>query len=219
MLLRERYTYYGAQAMSDAETLAIIIGTGCSTSSAYGVALTLMHAFGGLRGIAKREAKELEVIPGIGAVKALQIHAALQLSKRLLYTDNLATEAIRHPEQAASILSPRLRGLAQEELHGLYLDRAHRVIATRTLSQGTESSTLMDPKLVFRPALALRASAVILAHNHPSGECAPSARDRKTTERLEAAGDLIGTTLLDHLVIGRVSSYSIQQNCEFPHAP
>lgn len=218
MLLRERYAYYGPQAMSDAETLAIIIGTGCSSTSAYGSALTLMHEFGGISGIAKREAKELEAVPGIGSVKALQIHAALQLSKRLLYADKLTPEAILNPAQAASRLSPRLRGLAREELHGLYLDRAHRVIATRKLSQGTESSTLMDPKLVFRPALVLRASAVILAHNHPSGECAPSELDLKTTEHLEAAGVLLGTMLLDHLIIGRVASYSIKQNCEFPHA-
>jgi DNA repair protein RadC len=204
--------------MSDAETLALVISVGCGAQSAYGTALNLLRTFGSLSTLALAEPSELEQITGIGRVKATQIHAAIQLGRRSISSSCTRSTPIVHPRQAAQILAPQLQRLAYEELHALYLDHAHNPLAQRQLSRGTQTKTLIDTKLVFRPALALGAAAVIIAHNHPSGDPDPSTCDRETTEKLVDAGKLLGFMLLDHLVIGEESSYSIRLSCEFPHA-
>ena len=200
MRARERYAVEGAEPFGDAELVALVLGTGAAGRSATGIARELLERFDGLEGLAGTEVVELATVPGIGLARAVRLHAGLSVGRRSLRAR--PRSRIGGPADAAGLFLDRLRGRPTEELHALYLDRRHGVLGLRRLSVGSPSATVVDPRQVYRPGVALGASAVILAHNHPSGDPEPSAQDREVTRRVVQAGRVLGVPLLDHLVIG-----------------
>ncbi len=200
MPVRERYLSTGPGRAGDAELVALVLGTGLPGKSALGLATDVLHRFGDLRGVATASVHELCDVKGLGPARAVRLHAALHAGRRSLVQGELGA-SVRSPADAFSILSPTLQGLLDEELHALFLDRRRRLLAHRTLTRGSDAFTVVDPRQVFRVAVRCNASAVILAHNHPSGDPTPSLQDHEVTRRVVRAGRTLGIPVLDHLVV------------------
>lgn len=204
---REKLLQRGVGALTDGELLAILLGTGSRTQSALDLARQLLSELGQLKGLAKADIAELRQVPGIGPAKAIQIVAAFELGRR-------KRTAIHNPRQfsssetVAAYLAPRLEDLQQEVFYGLFLSQNHEIIAEQSLFRGGVSSTVVDPKLVFHTALKHLASAVIVAHNHPSGNLRPSRADMDLTHRMVRAGRLLNIRVLDHIIISGRGHYS-----------
>jgi DNA repair protein RadC len=197
---RERYLLHGPQQLGDEELLALALGTGCAGLPARQVAAALLRRAGGVAGLLAMGPGAMRTVPGLGPARGVRLHASLELGRRALHFEEEG-QAVKEAVDALAWFRPRLAGLAREELHALMLDRRHRVLAYLELSRGNEAHTIVDPRQVFREALLHRASAVIVAHNHPSGDPAPSGADVDVSLRLEQAGRLLGVELLDHLVV------------------
>jgi DNA repair protein RadC len=191
----------GAGRFGDAELLALLLETGVAGRSALGVATDLLERFGTVRALARHQVTELAAVKGVGVARAVRVLAALELGRRALGAPPAAV-VVDTPEAAFRVLGPRLQGLAEEELHALYLDRRRRPVAHRRLTVGSDAFTVVEPRQVLRVAVGLGAHAVLLAHNHPSGDPTPSAQDREVTARVARAGAVLGVPLLDHLVVG-----------------
>jgi len=201
---RERYECEGPRRFGDVELLALVLGTGTASVSALEIGAGLLNDFGSLAELARAEPTELARQHGVGIARAVRLHAALELGQRTRRQAPLGP-SIRAADDAWYALAPALMHLDHEELHGLYLDRRNRPVARRVLTSGSDGFTVVDPRQVFRPAIQLGASGVILAHNHPSGDPTPSPQDVEVTRRVRRAGDVLGIRLVDHLVIGRDS--------------
>lgn len=212
---RESWLKSGSSAVADAELVALILGTGVTGRSALDVAEGLLGRFGGLWGLTRAETAELELEEGVGPIRAMRLHAALEAGRRSLLPKEVAP-VIRTPRDAWRQFAAFMPARRDEELHALYLDRRRRLIARRELTRGSDGFTVVDPRQVFRVAVGLGAHAVILAHNHPSGDPTPSEQDREITRRVAAAGKLLGIALLDHLVIGTEGWASLAQEGLLP---
>jgi DNA repair protein RadC len=197
------------------ELLALVIGTGVAGRSSRAIAAELIDSFGSLDGVANAEVAGLQRVPGVGLARAVRVGAALQLGRRLGMVSPTGTR-VTTAEQAVAVLGPGLRGLVDEELHALYLDRRARVLAVRTLSRGTDSYTIVDPRQVFRAAVGVGAHSVILAHNHPSGDPEPSVQDVEVTRLVADAGQVLGIAVLDHLVIAGPRFCSLAEQGALP---
>ncbi|MFK7929256.1 MAG: DNA repair protein RadC [Myxococcota bacterium] len=198
---RERYAQNGPAQLGEVELVALVLGTGSGGRSALGIAADLLHRFGGLRGLASAEPGRIaNEVQGMGPARAVRLHAGLQAGRRSVGARDHG-QTIRTPEAAFELLSPALLPLDVEELHALYLDRRLRLVAYRVLTRGSDGLTIVDPRQVFRPAVQLGASHVVMAHNHPSGDPTPSVMDREVTRRVHRAGQVLGVALVDHLVI------------------
>ncbi|MBW1878136.1 MAG: DNA repair protein RadC [Deltaproteobacteria bacterium] len=213
---REHYRHEGPARFGDAELLALVVGTGTADRSALEIGAALLSHFGGLPALAGAQVADLQRQPGLGLARAVRVHAALELGRRSLHAPGDPSHPIRSPADAHAHLGPALRGRPDEELHALYLDRRHRPRAHRMLTRGSDGFTVVDPRQVFRPAVSLGAFAVVLAHNHPSGDPTPSAQDREVTRRVAAAGRILGIALLDHLVVGDGDYVSLAEQGELP---
>lgn len=199
---REKLLHRGAAVLSDAELLAIFLGSGLRGADAVGTARRLLSDHGPLRGLIDRTPDELMRLPGIGQARASALLAALELGKRYLAADLERGEALNDPQAAGRYFALRLRGLRHEVFAALFLDTRHRAIAFEELFRGTIDGAEVHPREVAQRALTLHASAVIVGHNHPSGNGEPSAADRAVTLRLKQALSLLDIRLLDHFVIG-----------------
>lgn len=199
---RERLVKHGASVCSAAELLAIQLRTGSQERSALGLGELLLKEFDGLKGVANATIEQLSALKGVGEVKAVQIAAAVELGKRLAVLSDEERPAIRCPQDVANLLMPELRDAKKETLKSLLLDTKNRVQKVMTVSVGILDSSLVHPREVFKDAIVASAAALIVAHNHPSGDPTPSAEDKRITQRLAEAGQLIGIELLDHIVIG-----------------
>jgi DNA repair protein RadC len=201
---RERLKSLGAQALSSSELLAILIGTGTSGRSALAVAHdALARTDGSLRRLSAQPVAALTAVPGLGSVRAVVIHAALELGRRLASESRDEGAPLRSPRDVWAAFAPRLEDLPVEEFHVAVLDAQHRLERDITITRGILNSSLVHPREVFREAIAERAAAIILIHNHPSGDPTPSADDRAITAQLVAAGRLLDIPVADHLIIGR----------------
>ena len=194
----------GPDVLTDAELLSLIVGA--SSRGSGGVLQTcrqlLMH-FGGLEGLGRCGPGELMQIPGIGRARACAIVAISVLARRLEQGSPVArSEPIGCAEDVVRRLKPRLSCLPQEVFLVLALDAKHRVQAARQVAQGSVTSVEVHPREVFGPLVREAAAAVIVAHNHPSGDPEPSSHDTILTQRLKRAGDIMGIPLLDHIIIG-----------------
>ncbi len=199
---RERLMRYGAQALSTAELLAIVLRTGTKERSAIGLAECLLSEHGGLRGVANASVGELTKTKGLGEVKGIQIAACVELGKRLAAHNSDQRPVIRCPEDAALLLMPHLRHETKEHFRSLLLDTKNRVLKEVTVSVGSLDASVVHPREVFKDAITASAAAILVAHNHPSGDPTPSPEDRQVTARLVEAGKIIGIEVLDHLVLG-----------------
>lgn len=198
---RERYEAEGPAGFGDVELLALVLGTGTAGRSAIQIAASLLHHFGGLAGVSARQPHELRGVAGIGLERAVRLHASLEAGRRAVQRE-LTGDPVTCAVEAWRVLEPGLRGRVEEELHALYLDRRHRPVARRRLTRGSDGFTVVDPRHIYRVGVGVGACAVILAHNHPSGDPAPSRQDLRITDRVARAGRILGIPLLDHLVIG-----------------
>jgi len=197
---RERLRERGTESLDDVELLALLLRTGARGRPAETLARELLGATG-LHGLARAVPAELERQPGVGPAKAATLLAALELGRRLAQRRLQTGDAIRGPEDVFSHFHARLRDAPHEQLHLLLLDGRHRLLREAMASRGTLTASLVHPREVFRPALREGAAALVVVHNHPSGDPAPSAEDREVTRRLVQAGALLGVPLLDHVVV------------------
>jgi len=201
---RERLIHLGAQALGTAELLAILIGSGSARRSALQLGHEVLAIAGGsLRRLGARPVAALTAVAGVGTARAVVIHAALELGRRLAEESREEGAPVRSPRDVAALYAPRLEDLPVEEFHVAVLDSQHRLERDVTVTRGILNSSLVHPREVFREAIAERAAAVILVHNHPSGDPSPSMDDRAVTEQLVAAGRLLDIPVHDHVIIGR----------------
>lgn len=208
---RERLLYYGASALSNAELLAILLRVGSRGENAVALGTRLLTEFGGLAGLAKASFSDLGRIRGISTAKTAQLKAALELGRRLLLTSPDARPQITSPADAASLLMLEMGGLEQENLRALLLDTKNRVLASPTVYVGNVNSSIIRVSEVFREAVRQNATALIIAHNHPSGDPTPSPEDIQVTRSIVEAGELLGIEVLDHLVIGHQRFISLKE--------
>jgi DNA repair protein RadC len=188
--------------MSDAELLAILIRTGNRAQTALDLASGVLQGGRGLAGLARRNARELMRVEGIGEAKALGILAAFELGRRLQADSGGRRTPLRTPEDAARLVIPRLRDLTHEVFAVLVLDTQNVVLATVELSHGTLNASLVHPREVFKAAIDHVGAAVLVVHNHPSGNPEPSGEDIAITHQLAEAGKILGIPLHDHLIVG-----------------
>jgi len=209
---RERLLREGAEHVSEVELLAVILGTGSSDETVLQLAARILTYMGGLREIAAASEQELMRIPGIGKAKAAQLKGAFELGRRLYqeehthrYSTGKGTERrvfIDSPQAASDYVMPKLRFLDREQLMVLLLDTRNKLINEFTVSVGTLNSSLAHPRECFKEAVRRSASAVVFAHNHPSGDPSPSAEDIALTRQLAEAGKVMDINVLDHIIIG-----------------
>jgi DNA repair protein RadC len=199
---RERLWALGPGALTTAELLAILIGTGGGGATALEVARRLLDVGeGSLRRLARRPSAELLRATGIGPTKAGRLVAAFELGARLSREERPPVVRIREPEDVVRLFCDRLRDLQVEEFHLLALDSQSQVLREVLVTRGLLNSSLVHPREVFRAAIAEAAAGIIVVHNHPSGDPSPSAEDRAVTQQLAAAGRLLDLPLYDHLII------------------
>lgn len=201
---RERLKALGASALSVPELLALLVGSGGAGRSAIRIGEEILAAAGGsLQRIAGQPVAALTSTRGVGTARAVAIHAALELGRRMSMEARDDGAPMRSPRDVHAAFAVRLRDLPVEEFHVAVLDAQHRLERDVTVTRGILNSSLVHPREVFREAIAERAAAIILVHNHPSGDPTPSADDRLVTEQLVAAGRLLDIPVHDHVIIGR----------------
>jgi len=194
----------GADALSDAELLAIFLRTGTPGRSALVVGAEMIKAAGGsLSRLASLTVKEIrKLAKGVGLAKACELAAAFEVGKRLARQTALS-EPLGTPEKIYDFMGPLLQSLPRESLRVVLLDTRHRLIHAEEVSLGTLNESLAHPREILRPAVSHGAYAFVLVHNHPSGDPTPSEADRSLTRRIREAGELMQIHLLDHVIIGR----------------
>ena len=201
---RERLKHLGATALSSAELLALVVGSGAGGRSAIAVGHDMLASSeGSLRRLAGRPVAALTALTGVGMARAVAVHAALELGRRMACEARDEGAPVRSPRDVHALFAPRLEDLPVEEFHVAVLDSQHRLERDVTVTRGILNSSLVHPREVFREAIAERAAAIILVHNHPSGDPTPSADDRVVTEQLVAAGRLLDIPVHDHVIVGR----------------
>ncbi|AJY76058.1 RadC family protein [Paenibacillus beijingensis] len=199
---RERMMRHGAEALSHAELLAILLRTGTQRESAVHLAGRVLKECGSIRNLVDMGIQELTTIRGIGPAKALQIRAGIELGRRLARSRPIDIVTVRSPHDAADYIMEELRYLKKEHFVCLFLNTKNHIIGRETLSVGTLNASLVHPREVFRSAVKHSCASIICAHNHPSGDPTPSPEDVTLTRRLAEAGELMGIDVLDHIVIG-----------------
>ena len=201
---RERMRALGPVSLSTTELVAAVLGTGGSGVSALSVARSVLALCDGSLGrLAAIPMAIIQRVHGVGIARASAVQAALELGRRLAMETRDIGIPMHGPEDVAAAYGPRLQDLPVEEFHVAILDAQHRFERDILITRGLLNSSLVHPREVFREAIAERAAAVVLVHNHPSGDPTPSADDRKVTEQLVAAGRLLDIPVHDHIIVGR----------------
>ena len=213
---REKLERLGASALGDNELLALVLGSGSRVRDVLETANILLEQRGGLPGLTRSTAADLRAIAGVGAARAAQVLAAVELGRRTLVRTHADRPRLNTPRQLASYLLPQHGSRPVEQFGIVLLDTKHRLIQVRLVSSGSLDSTVAHPREVFRDAIAGRAAAIVLFHNHPSGDPRPSADDLTLTARLVEAGQVIGIDVLDHLILADQRYYSFAEAGELP---
>ena len=207
---REKLERLGAAALGDNELLAIVLGHGRAQASALDLANALLGP-GGLRALVRARYEELIKVKGIGAARAAQVLAAIELGRRTLARGHEERPRLATPRAVAEFLLPQFGNRPVEHFGVLLLDTKHRVLRASVLSVGTLDASIVHPREVFREAAAVGASVIVLFHNHPSGDPEPSLDDVQLTERMVAAGVLMGIHVIDHVILADVRYYSFRE--------
>lgn len=208
---RERLARVGEGALSTPELLAIILRTGVGGENALAMATRLLSRYEGLPGLAKASLSELQSERGLGEAKTAQLKAALELGRRMLLAAPRDRFAVRSPSDVAQLLMAEMAHLEQEHLRVLYLDTRNRLLGSETVYVGSLNASHIRVGEVFREAVKRNCAAIIVAHNHPSGDPTPSPEDVEVTRQLVAAGKLLDIELLDHMVIGQQRFVSLRE--------
>ena len=198
---REKLVARGASALNDSELIAILLRTGLPGANAVEVARELLKRYGSLGGLSRCTVKEIAAVRGIGLAKAVQLVAAFGLGQRLA-RESISREKIDSPELVCNLVGPELRMLHKESLRIILLDTKYHLLRIEEISLGSINESIAHPRDVFRPAIIFSAYAVIVVHNHPSGDPSPSQADHSLTRRLSEAAELLQIRLLDHIIIG-----------------
>lgn len=210
---REKLYSKGTSSLSDAELLAILIGSGTRNRSAVDLGRELLSLVGNnLNSLAKLSISDLRKIRGIGYARAVTIAAALELGRRRKLAEIPETPQIKCSRDVFDLLSPSLSDLPHEEFWILFLNRSNKVINRMKLSQGGISGTVTDVRMVMKRAIENLASGIIVCHNHPSGNLNPSESDTRITQKIKEAGNLMDIQLLDHLIVSDKDYYSFADN-------
>lgn len=207
---RERLIKHGAQSLSDAQLLAIVLRTGSNGKTVLETAVELINKFGGLKGIEEASIKELKSFKGLGTAKIAQIKASFELGRRAL-SQKGQEQAFNSARIVYDYFFPKLNGLKKEVFITLLLDTKLKLIKEVKVSEGTLNQSLIHPREVFKEAVKESAYAVILIHNHPSGDPAPSEQDIEITKKLKKASEILEISLLDHVIIGNGSYFSMKE--------
>jgi DNA repair protein RadC len=202
---RERLVAKGADALSHAELVAILLRTGLKGANAVDVAGELVRKYGSLQALAGASLDELQTVKGIGRDKAVTLAAAFTLARKMAEELRRNAPVLDTPEAVAALMREDARLRAVETFQILLLNTRRRLIGVVKISDGTLDTILVHPRDVFRPAIAANAAAVVLLHNHPSGETTPSEADIKVTRDLIRAGQLLKIEVLDHVILGRAT--------------
>lgn len=206
---REKLLLKSKSALSDAELIGILIGSGTASMSAVDVAKSILnHTGNDLNNLAKLSVKELMKFKGIGEAKAISIVSAMELGRRRKETQSLKKPKITCSEDAYQAISADLMDVKHEEFWTLLLSRSNTVIKKQLISSGGVAGTVADPKIIFKSALEELACSIILVHNHPSGNLKPSQADINLTKKMKEAGNLLEIPVLDHIIFTDNSYFS-----------
>lgn len=209
---RERLLRAGPAGLADHELVAVLLGTGVPRRDALAVAARVLAASGGLAGLVRAVPARLMREPGVGPTRAARLLAAVELGRRSLAPAAAERPRLSTPAAVAAHLAPA-HGAHREERFGVVLlDTKHRLIRTLVVSQGTLDASLVHPREVFRAAAEHSAAALVLFHNHPSGDPAPSVDDLQLTRRLVEAGEIMGIAVVDHVVLGEGCWHSLRES-------
>jgi DNA repair protein RadC len=210
---RERLWNKGPSSLSDAELIAILIGSGTKNASAVDIARELLAMAGNnLTDLGKLSIGDIKKLKGIGGARAVTIVAALELGRRRTLAEASDNPQIKSSADVFNIFHPLMEDLPHEEFWILYLNRANRVVNRMKISQGGVSGTVTDVRIVLKKAIETLASGLVICHNHPSGNNSPSDSDIKITQKIKEAGALMDIQLLDHLIICGKDYYSFADN-------
>ncbi len=208
---RERLARMGAPALTDPELLAVLLGSGTRGRPVLTLADSLIRAAGSLRTLVLQDAHELAALPGLGPARAAAVLAALELGRRVQRSRDTRPRLLNSKEVYA-YLAPSLSALRREVFHVLSFNARNTLLSDVRIATGTVSSCPVDPREVFAAAIAARASGIVLAHNHPSGDPTPSTEDLALTDQLRSASHFLGIKLLDHVVLGDGCFATIGEN-------
>jgi DNA repair protein RadC len=208
---REKLARVGAEALGDNELIALVLGSGTRARGALLVAQDVIAAAGGVQGLMRAGLDELCRVPGVGESRAARLLAAAELGRRTLFGDRGRRPQMLSTRDVVASLLPRYSGFGVERFGVMLLDQRQRVIRSVILSTGTIEASVSHPRDVFRVATLAGASHVVVFHNHPSGDPAPSAYDRLMTRRMMMAGELMGIDLMDHVILAGTKFFSFKQ--------
>ena len=203
----------GRKVLSNAELIAILIGSGTKQESAVQLSKRILHTYGDdLNELGKLSISQLMKFKGIGEAKAIKILAAMEIGHRRRYTSSLTTDSVKNSQAVFELVHPQIGDLDHEEFWIVYLNNSNKVLSCEQLSKGGITGTLVDVRLVMKKALELGAVSLILAHNHPSGALEPSTSDRELTSKLIKASSSLDLKVLDHLIITKETYFSFADN-------
>ena len=200
---RERLLKHGAEVLSDAELVALVLGSGLRGENVLDISRAVLDNVGGLGGLVRATPSALKRLRGLGPAKAAQLAAAVELGRRAQLLDRHDRPMLRTPEQVFAYLGSRLAKRTKEEFYVLALDTRGRLLGAEAAFKGTIETVRPRPAEAFREAVLQDAASVIFVHNHPSGDPSPSANDVRTTKTLIAAGELLEIEVIDHVIIGQ----------------
>jgi DNA repair protein RadC len=208
---RERLVHVGAKAVSTSELLAIVMRTGVGGENVLRLAERLLARFGDLAGLSRASVAELTTVKGIGPAKAVEIKAALEIGRRLVASAPEERARVASPGDAANLVMSDMMFLEQEHLRLILLDTRNKVLSTPTIYIGSLNTSVIRIGELFRAAIKENAAALIVAHNHPSGDPSPSPEDVAVTRQIVKAGKLLDVEILDHIIIGRQRFVSLKE--------
>jgi DNA repair protein RadC len=205
---REKLMIKGKEDLSDAELIAILIGSGSRNESAVALGERILASVDGLNSLGRMSISQLINFKGIGEAKAITIIAALELGRRRRAEDTVKIVTITSSKMVFEIMQPIIGELSHEEFWVLFLNNSNKIISKVQLSKGGITGTVVDVRLLFKLALETKATGLILCHNHPSGSLIPSEADKQITKKIKLAGDSLDVKVLDHLIITETNYYS-----------
>ena len=211
---REKFYQYGSYGLTDTDLLAIIIGKGTRNNTAVDIAKYLLNEYGSLKKLGEKSVAEIENlnIPGLGRAKAISILAALEIGRRSLSKRNDKNVSFNKPRDIYEYYAPLITTLKHELFKVAAVDGKNQLLKDTTISKGILDTSIVHPREVFKFALNENASGLFLIHNHPSGILKPSEDDLKITERLRSAGELMGMTIIDHVIVTEEGHYSFSEH-------
>ena len=208
---REKLERLGPGALGDNELLAIVLGSGSREAGALALANQVLAGVDGLHGLTRADLGELKRIAGIGPARAAQVRAAVELGRRTLVREPMARASLKSPRELALHLLPQFGASPVEQFGLVMLDSKLHILRIKIIAIGSIDSTVAHPREVFREATVASAAAIVLFHNHPSGDPTPSAEDLELTERMLDAGEVMGIRVVDHIVLAAHRYFSLQE--------